>query len=147
MSQQRTVQQSLRRIAKSQRHLGAKYFDKIGLSSGQPKVIQFLYRYEGCSQKELAKLCHIQPATMTSLLNHLEKDELIYRQVNKEDRRITNVYLTPQGKELQKQVHQILTQMDKEALKDFSEAEKKQLNNFLDRIYQNLNVEELNEDV
>jgi len=146
LKESRTLQQALRRINKCQRNIGAQSFSQIGLSSGQPKVIQFLNRYEGCSQKDLAKLCHIQPATMTSLLNHLEKDELIYRVINKDDRRITNVFLTPKGKKLQKQVDEKLDYMNDQALQGFTELEKEQLNSYLDRIYQNLKVEELKGD-
>ena len=63
-------------------------------------------------KKDLAKHCHIQPATATSLLSHLERSGLIYREANQEDRRITNVFLTETGFEAQKQVKQTFCEID-----------------------------------
>ena len=41
------------------------HFYALGLSDGQPKVLNHLLRHEGVSQKELAEYRLVRPATMT----------------------------------------------------------------------------------
>lgn len=44
-----------------------------GLTSGQPKVLEYLSEHNGAMQKDIAAACRIEPATMTSLLCGMEK--------------------------------------------------------------------------
>lgn len=37
-----------------------------GLTSGQPKVLEYLAEHNGAMQKDIAAACKIEPATMTS---------------------------------------------------------------------------------
>ena len=53
---------------------------ELGLSVGQPKILGFLTRHDGCMQKELAAMCDIEPATISRLLDKMEADGLISRQ-------------------------------------------------------------------
>ena len=69
-----------------------------GLTPGQPKILEFLEKKEGCQQKEIASGCRIEPATVTTLLLYMEKKELIERRTETEDRRAQNVYLTEKGR-------------------------------------------------
>ena len=55
-------------------------FAALGLSSGQPKVLERLVGLEGCMQKELAEACEVEPATITSILPKMEKKGLIKRE-------------------------------------------------------------------
>lgn len=114
------------------------HFKKLDLTAGQPKILDFLCEHDGCSQKELAKLCHIEPATATSLLGHLERNGLIYRQANPQDRRILNVYLTEEGKKRQQMVQQVFSQIDEESFKGFTEEEREKTIEYLNRICKNL---------
>ena len=52
---------------------------KIGLSSGQPKVLDYLYSHEGSDQKTIAAYCEIEPATLASILLRMEQKQLIER--------------------------------------------------------------------
>ena len=51
-------------------------FGKIketGLSIGQPKVLDYLKEHDGTTQREIAAACQIEPASLTSILNGMEK--------------------------------------------------------------------------
>ena len=50
-----------------------------GLTLGQPKVLDYLHSHDGAMQKDIADACHIEPATLTSLLSGMEKKGLILR--------------------------------------------------------------------
>lgn len=54
-------------------------FYELNLSDGQPKVLANLLIMEGCIQKELAQICHVKTATMTALLQKMERDGLIIK--------------------------------------------------------------------
>ena len=51
----------------------------LGLSTGQPKVLDHLRYHNGASQKDIAHACHIEPASLTSILNRMEKQHMIER--------------------------------------------------------------------
>ena len=50
-----------------------------GLTIGQPKVLEYLAGHDGASQIEIARACHIEAATLTSVLNRMEEKTLIER--------------------------------------------------------------------
>ena len=58
---------------------GRERYYTLGLSDGQPKVLSWLARCEGISQKDLAEKCNVRPATMTALLRKMLADDLVYR--------------------------------------------------------------------
>ena len=53
--------------------------NKIGLTSGQPKVLYFLSRFKEADQKTIANYLEIEPATVGSILLGMEKSGLIER--------------------------------------------------------------------
>lgn len=44
-----------------------------GLTPGQPKILDYLLHHDGAIQKEIAMFCHIEPASLTTILNGMEK--------------------------------------------------------------------------
>lgn len=117
-------------------------FRKVGLTRGQPKVLDFVVINNGCIQKDIAENCSIQAATVTSLLANMEKIGLIYRKKNDENRRILNVFITEKGIEAQKQVKKIFDDSGKICFKHFSEQEKIEAVKLLTKIQKNLDGKE-----
>jgi len=77
-------------------------FSKVGITEGQPKILDLLSVDDGCIQREITNNCNIEPATVTSLLCIMEKTELIYRKQDPKDKRVLKVFLTEKGKMAQK---------------------------------------------
>lgn len=109
------------------------------LTHGQPKVLDFLKNYNGAVQKEIAEACHIDPATITSVLSGMEKNNLIIRKKKDGNRRNIYVYLTEKGKEHTEYVEEVFSTIEKKALDGFKTEEKELLNELLTRIYENIN--------
>ncbi len=128
----------LRKVMKSHRRYAHNKFLNVGLSEGKPKILDFLFYNPGCSQRELAKRCKIEPATVTSILVGMEKEELIYRERNPKDKRILNVYLTNKGREAQKIVDKIFIDLDNKCFEGFSSEEIDQTMYLLNKIYKNI---------
>lgn len=109
-----------------------------GLTLGQPKILDYLKDHNGVVQKDIAYTCHIEPASISSVLNGMEKKGLITREMCTENRRAFYIFLTAKGEELMHRVDTEFQKIDKNCLSGFSDKEKETLNEFLERIYNNL---------
>ena len=74
-----TLHGSLIRLNKTHKKMAKREFQKVDLTEGKPKLLDYIINNPGCSQRELATCCKIEPATATSILSSMEKEELIYR--------------------------------------------------------------------
>lgn len=108
------------------------------LSSGQPKILEYLYEHDGSVQKEIAFACKIEPATVTSLLSRLEKNGMIERRIQNGNRRSLYVFLTEKGKEEAGHVKKAFNTLADIALNDFTNKEKEQFIEYLERVNKNL---------
>ena len=52
---------------------------KIGLSSGQPKVLDYLLKYGENDQKTIAAYCEIEQANVGSILTRMENAGMVER--------------------------------------------------------------------
>lgn len=110
----------------------------MGLSLGQPKVLDYLKDRDGAVQKEIARGCHIEPASLSTILRGMEKSGLIIRRMQEDNRRNLKVYMTDRGRELGKDITKKFSEIEKKALTGFSEEEMEKLRSFLTKIYENL---------
>ncbi len=108
------------------------------LTSGQPKVLDYLKYHDGAVQKDIAAACHIEPATITSVLLGMENKGLIIRKNLNGNRRNLYVYLTDKGRELAQRINAEFDIIEENALIGFNAEEKEMLNLFLIRIHENL---------
>ena len=69
-----------------------------GLTPGQPKILDYLINHDGAIQREIAVSCHIEPASLTAILNGMENKGYIERRTDGGNRRSYHVYLTPLGR-------------------------------------------------
>lgn len=130
----------LLKIYNIHKKLNLGYFQKLGLSQGQPKLLEILLYNDGCPQKELASACELQPATISSLLKKMEKDELVRRipETQKNGTHIVRIFLTSNGKELAHNVLKNISSAENLCFKGFSAEEKEKCLSYLNRIYNNL---------
>ncbi len=109
-----------------------------GLSLGQPKVLDFLKEHDGAVQKDIAKGCHIEPASLSTILTGMEKSGLITRETNENNRRNLYIYMTDKGKAICEQVTEHFSQIEKKALSGFTEEEIENILTYLTKIHKNL---------
>lgn len=115
-------------------------FSTLGLSPGQPKILEKLKQLESCTQKELAKACEVEPATITSILPGMEKNGLIKREaiVYEVGKRAISVSLTEKGKAMEEEVARIFDEVEELSFRGFTEDEKELFLSLLERIYTNI---------
>jgi len=112
--------------------------EALGLYSGQPPVLRALWQQEGLTHTELAKLLHVQPATITKMLQRMEKSGFVQRRPDLEDQRVSRVYLTPAGHAIQDAVRQVWQTLEAETFADFTMEERVLLRRFFLQIRENL---------
>lgn len=109
-----------------------------GLTMGQPKVLDYLKDHDGMMQKEIASACHIEPASLTSVLNGMEKKGLISREMRGGNRRSLYVCLTDKGRRQAGRIRDEFKKIEGTAMEGFSPEEEEKLRGYLLRIYQNM---------
>lgn len=108
-----------------------------GLTIGQPKILDYLRDHNGVSQKEIARGCHIEPGTLTTLLNRMEESGLVERRMLNGNRRSLYVFLTEHGNMLAAKVATAFSELESQAFDGLSEEEQHVFLQLFQRIYQN----------
>jgi MarR family transcriptional regulator, organic hydroperoxide resistance regulator len=78
-------------------------FAASGLSPTYAYLLMAVYEKEGISQKELGEILHLQPSTVTRLVEKLAVKGLVYNRV---EGRMSLIYTTDKGKTLEKVIHE-----------------------------------------
>ena len=100
---------------------------------------------KGLTQKELSDSTYKDQANITRSIDRLEKKSLLKRVPNHNDRRIINIFPTEDAINLVDTIIPISSEFNSFLTKDCSEEEKQQLIKLLNKVYENLLKEELNE--
>lgn len=115
---------------------------KVGLHVGQEMLLQSLWQEDNLTQSELADRLCIQLATANKMIRRMEQSQLISKVKDVEDGRISRVQLTQKGRELQGSTEQVWAEVEQLTLANFSEDEKHTFMQLLQRITENLGIEE-----
>jgi MarR family transcriptional regulator, organic hydroperoxide resistance regulator len=68
------------------------------VTAAQGMVLGFLHENDQVTSRELGERVMLDSATLTGILDRLEKASLLVRKIHPEDRRALSVCLTPQGR-------------------------------------------------
>ena len=109
-----------------------------GLTSGQPKILDYLGNHDGASQKEIAKGCHIEPASLTTVLHGMEEKGFIQRRSLHGDRRTSHIFMTDKGRGLQQQVAEAFALMEERAFAGIPEDERQNFLKTFAKLYDNV---------
>ena len=109
-----------------------------GLTMGQPKVLEYLMEHDGAEQKEIARACHVEAPSLTSILHRMERDGLIERRMLHGNRRSYHIFVTEMGQKLQTRVAEGFAEVESLAFDGVSEAEKAAFLHTFAVMYENL---------
>ena len=107
-------------------------------SGEQGKILFVLWQKDKITQKELASETGLAKNTITVMLEKMEKNNLINRITDENDKRKSLVILTDYAKSLKKPFDEISEEMLKRVYKGFSEEEIDKYEEYLHRIIKNL---------
>jgi len=109
-----------------------------GILTGQWSLLRVLWHKDDLSQIEVAERMKIERASLTILLNTIEKAGLITRHIDASDRRKQRISLTRKGRALQSVLVPIGMSVNAVALTGLSGSEVKTLRSLLQRVIENL---------
>ncbi|HOC76692.1 MAG TPA: MarR family transcriptional regulator [Deltaproteobacteria bacterium] len=125
------------RMGKAIRKVTKAYRGKLtgyGLTHGQFFMLVAIMEEEGLLPSELAEKTAQDRATTTGLLDRLEHDGWIERQMDRQDRRSLRIFLTPHAKKHRKPIMKLFEETNQHFLNRFTKQEWDQMQSFLCRL-------------
>jgi DNA-binding MarR family transcriptional regulator len=96
-------------------------------------VLNFLGARQGAIQLEIATAMGIDPSTIVSLVDELERAGLAQRRPHPKDRRAREVAITPKGRRLLERGRQMALQVEDEVLQGLTATQRRELLSLLRR--------------
>jgi DNA-binding MarR family transcriptional regulator len=112
--------------------------DDLGLYRGQPSMLGALWAQDGMTHSELAEQINKSPATITKMVKRMEKTGFVERRPDPRDERLSRVYLTGAGRDIQSAVEGVWRAFEEQAFAGFSQEELAALRGALLRVCQNI---------
>ncbi len=125
-----------------------KYFAKelsrndINLTPEQYLVMDILWEAEVMSQQAIADIIQKDKNSVTKFIDSLEKKGLVYRQVNKTDRRVNNIVVSEEGMKLKVKTTEVAIGMMRNVLKNIKEEDLMALDKVMNQIKENIDEAE-----
>lgn len=127
------------------KQLGTRIFDRMLAESGidsfngaQGRILYVLWQNDSISISSLSAQTSLANATLTAMLDRMEKIGLIVRKPDPKDRRNRLIGLTEKAKSLQGDYARISERMTEIYYTGFTEAEIMQFESYLQRVLDNL---------
>jgi DNA-binding MarR family transcriptional regulator len=86
---------------------------------GHFAILMSLYDQEGRSQDSLAQSKGFDKTMIAKSILRLEEEGIVYRKIDREDKRIKRLYLTEKGRKLRPEMEKIGFELNTILLKDF----------------------------
>jgi MarR family transcriptional regulator, lower aerobic nicotinate degradation pathway regulator len=99
----------------------------IGLTPPLFALLNYLQANEGAIQLQVGAAMGIDPSTMVSLVDQLERARLAKRRPHARDRRAREVLLTPKGRRTLERGRELAAKVEDDVLQGLSPAERSQL--------------------
>ena len=101
-------------------------------------VLAALWEQDGLSLSELAKRSFFDGPTMTGIVDRLEKSNLVERRRDSTDRRVISVYLTGDGRALERVLPVLSEEANDEAVAGLSAPQVREFTETLRKVIDNL---------
>lgn len=111
---------------------------ELGFSMSQMPVLIALEESGELSQKELARIARVEQPTMAELLARMERDGVVERKPNPDDKRASITSLSRRSRARMPKAKAELMQGEEDAMAGLSAEEQKLLVSLLRRVVQNL---------
>lgn len=125
-------------ICKQRRNKSNALLAEAGVYGGQDILLYYLSIKDGQTISELTEKMCIQFATISNMINRMEARELIRKEKDGTDQRISRLYMTKNGKSAYKHIAKIWKQMEGQLLKNLSDKEQQTLQTLLSKVLKNL---------
>ena len=125
-------------ICRMHRNKAGKLLATVDLFVGQEMFLLQLWLQDGRTLSEMAGNMCVQPATITRMVERMEKTGLVVRKRDLEDQRVSRIFLTETGRKLHEPVHELWAELERSSLANFTLEERILLRRLLLQVYENL---------
>jgi MarR family transcriptional regulator, organic hydroperoxide resistance regulator len=101
---------------------------------GQAMCLRLLDVNDGATQRDMARMLHVAPPTVSKMLTTMEKAGLVERKPDEADQRLTRVYLTSVGRERSDEMGAAVGEYVNATFATLSERERRDLARLLDKL-------------
>lgn len=109
-----------------------------GLSGASWRVLAYLYREDGLTQTQLAKLLEVSRPAVGQMVDRLEAGGLVERRTDPDDRRSWRVFLSPQSQAKVLDFLAVTEAVETECFEEFSDRELSTLTTLVARLRDHL---------
>ncbi|MED4136236.1 MarR family winged helix-turn-helix transcriptional regulator [Priestia megaterium] len=100
------IRELLDKISGQMRRNYNQLLQDVNLHAGQDNLLCKLWANDGLTQVQLCEHLKCEPPTVTNMVKSLEQKGIIHRKRDEKDGRISRVYLTPEGRDLEGPVNE-----------------------------------------
>lgn len=112
-----------------------------GVTLGMWYFLRALWHEDGLTQRELSEVVGTMEPTTLTAIRAMERNGLVVRERNAEDRRKINVFLTARSKRLKRSLMPLAREVVDAAVRGFSERERRRFLGSLNAVQVNLRAE------
>jgi DNA-binding MarR family transcriptional regulator len=136
----RTITHRLAQAAHAYRVRAGSQLSRINLHSGQETLLKALATADGMSMSDLAAALGVQPPTVTKMISRLAAQDYVERRASPGDGRQAQVFLTERGRDAISSIDKLWKRIEKTALADIDDKDRKRLRKLLRQVERNLGV-------
>lgn len=119
-----------------------------GIHPGQMRLLMLISKNEGIMQRGLTEILDMRPSSITEMISNLEKNSLIRREQDENDRRVMHVYLTENGKKITDEFNKTKDSLPDMIFSSLSLEEKDKMLEIINKINSNLeNLDTTDKDI
>jgi|GEM_PF-218744 MarR family transcriptional regulator, organic hydroperoxide resistance regulator len=130
-----TVGQLLAQVCRITGHRVRGHMEKIGIHRGQGFALIHLWHKDGMPQRDLARSMHISPASVTNMLQRMERDGWIERRRDEADQRIVRVFAADKATKMRVEAKRVFREIEDELNSVYTPEEQATLKQLLMKLH------------
>lgn len=100
---------------------------EYGITPAQYGVMNCLWKYRELTPKQIGELLHLEASSVSGILERMQNNGLLERNVDPENRRMIRVSPTQKTLELQPAIEKIILEMNERVLAPFTRQEQERI--------------------
>jgi len=116
------------------------HLSEVGVTYAQSSFLILLWENEGQTQAELSQRSGIEQPTVVRTLDRMERDGLVERVKDPNDRRCFNIHLTSKAKKIAEELEKLSNEINGLATVGMSDSEVSDFNRVVLKVINNLSV-------
>ena len=130
------IEKELRHISGIIKQKGRQILNSYTITPPQFVALQWLYELGDMTIGELSNKMYLAFSTTTDLIDRMEKNELVQRVRDEQDRRVVRIHLLEEGERIIQEVIEKRQQYLEEVLKQFEPEQVANLSTLLEKLHQ-----------